>query len=187
MTDADRNGWDASVIGSGIGGMAAGAALSKLGHKVLLLEQYQTLGGLTHSFSMDGFAWDAGIQYLNCVAPGDRERDILDWLADAPIEFTSMGAVYDNLHIGDATPLSLSRPYEAQERDLKDRFPDEARAIEAWIAALKEGREAVMKVTPDPRHARDHGPRSAMVARPRHRPLVQADNTGGDRRNHRQS
>ena len=53
-----------------------------------------------------------------------------------------MGAVYDNLHIGDAAPLALSRPYEAQERDLKDRFPDEAKAIEAWIAALREGREA---------------------------------------------
>ena len=148
MVDTDRTGWDAIVIGSGMGGMAAAAALSKLGHKVLLLEQYQTLGGLTHSFTIEGFSWDAGIHYLNCVAPGDRERDILDWLSDTPIEFTSMGAVYDNLHIGDAEPLALSRPYEAQERDLKDRFPDEAKAIEAWIAALKEGREAAMSVTP---------------------------------------
>ena len=36
--------------------------------------------------------------------------------------------------------ISLSRPYEAQERDLKDRFPEEAKAIEAWTAALREGR-----------------------------------------------
>jgi all-trans-retinol 13,14-reductase len=147
MPDTDRTDWDAIVIGSGIGGMAAAGALSKLGHKVLLLEQYQTLGGLTHSFSIEGFTWDAGIHYLNCVAPGDRERDILDWLSATPIEFTSMGAVYDNLHIGNAAPLALSRPYEAQERDLKDRFPDEAKAIEAWTAALREGREAVLKIT----------------------------------------
>ncbi len=147
MSDTDRTDWDAIVIGSGIGGMAAAAALSKVGHKVLLLEQYETLGGLTHSFSIEGFTWDAGIHYLNCVAPGDRERDILDWLSDTPIEFTSMGAVYDNLHIGDTAPLALSRPYEAQARDLKDRFPDEAEAIDAWIAALRGGREAVFKVT----------------------------------------
>ena len=38
--------WDAIVIGSGMGGMAAAAALSHVGHKVLLLEQHQTLGGL---------------------------------------------------------------------------------------------------------------------------------------------
>jgi all-trans-retinol 13,14-reductase len=143
----EDNAFDVIVIGSGMGGMAAAAALSKAGHKVLLLEQYETLGGLSHSFSIDGFSWDAGIHYLNCVAPEDRERHILDWLSDTPIELASMGAIYDNLHIGDAAPLALSRPYEAQARDLKDRFPDEAEAIDAWIAALKEGREAILKVT----------------------------------------
>ncbi|MCA0872793.1 NAD(P)/FAD-dependent oxidoreductase [Seohaeicola saemankumensis] len=148
MKSTEDTPWDTIVIGSGIGGMAAAAALSKIGQKVLLLEQYQTLGGQTHSFSIEGFSWDAGIHYLNCVAPDDRERDILDWLSDSPISFTSVGAVYDNLHIGDAPPLALSRPYEAQERDLKDRFPDEAEAIEAWIAALREGREAIRKITP---------------------------------------
>lgn len=140
--------WDVIVIGSGIGGMAAAAALSKVGHKVLLLEQYQTLGGLTHSFSREGFTWDVGIHYLSGIAPGDRMREIIDWLSYTPIEFTSMGAVYDNLHIGDAPPLSLSRPYEAQERDFKDRFPDEAEAIEAWTAALREGQEAMLKIFP---------------------------------------
>lgn len=128
--------------------MAAAAALSKVGHKVLLLEQYQTLGGLTHSFSREGFTWDAGIHYLSGIAPGDRERDLLDWLSDTPIEFTSMGAIYDNLHIGDAPTLTLSRPFEAQERDLKDRFPDEGKAIEAWTTALKAGQEAIQKIFP---------------------------------------
>lgn len=148
MKNAGENHWDAIVIGSGMGGMTAAAALSKVGHKVLLLEQYEKLGGLTHSFSREGFTWDAGIHYLSGIAPGELERELLDWLSDTPIEFTSLGAVYDNLHIGDAPPLALSRPYEAQERDLKDRFPGEAKAIEAWMAALKEGREAVGKVFP---------------------------------------
>jgi all-trans-retinol 13,14-reductase len=141
MTDTERNHWDAIVIGSGMGGMTAGAALSKMGHRVLLLEQYKTLGGLTHSFTREGFSWDVGIHYLGCVAPGDRERGMIDWLSHRPMEFEPMGAVYDNLHLADAPPLALSRPYEAQERDLKDRFPDEAEAIEAWIAALREGRD----------------------------------------------
>ncbi len=143
MAKTERRKWDAIVVGSGIGGMAAAAALAKMGHRVLLLEQYTTLGGLTHSFSREGFSWDVGIHYLGCVAPDDRERGLIDWLAHTPMEFESMGAVYDNLHLADNPPLALSRPFEAQERDLKDRFPDEAEAIEVWIAALREGRETM--------------------------------------------
>ena len=147
MTKANDEHWDAIVIGSGMGGMTAGAALSRLGHKVLLLEQYQELGGLTHSFSRDGFSWDVGIHYLGCVAPDDRERGMIDWLADTPMDFEPMGAVYDNVHLGDAEPIALSRPFEAQERDLKDRFPDDGDAIEAWIAALQEGIPAIYTVS----------------------------------------
>lgn len=148
MTEQNGAHWDAIVIGSGMGGMAAAAALSRMGRRVLLLEQHQAFGGLTNSFSRDGFSWDVGIHYLNYVAPGEPIRELLDWLSDTPIEFASMGAVYDTLHIGSAEPLPLSRPYEAQERDLKDRFPDEAEAIEAWTAALRKGREAMDKVFP---------------------------------------
>ena len=131
-----------------MGGMAAAAALSRVGRRVLLLEQHDTLGGLTRSFSRDGFTWDVGLHYLNYVAPGEPMRDLIDWLSDTPIEFASMGAVYDNLHIGSAEVLSLSRPYEAQEMDLKERFPDEAEAIEAWTTALRAGREAMDKIFP---------------------------------------
>ena len=152
MSDSKRdqisNEWNAIVIGSGMGGMAAAAALSQVGQRVLLLEQHHTLGGLTHSFSRDGFTWDVGVHYLSGMAPGERIRDLLDWLSDTPIEFVSLGSIYDTLHIGSAPALSLSRPYEAQERDLKDRFPDQTEAIEAWTHALRDGREAMHKIFP---------------------------------------
>lgn len=138
--------WDVIVIGSGMGGMSTASALSQTGHKVLILEQYQKLGGLTHSFSRNGFSWDVGIHYLSFMAPGEPERELLDWLCDTPIELAPMGAVFDILHIGDAAPLSLSRPYEAQIMDLKERFPDDRDAIDTWFAAVHAASEAAKSV-----------------------------------------
>lgn len=138
--------WDAIVVGSGMGGMTTAAALSRLGHRVLVLEQYHTLGGLTHSFSRDGFTWDAGIHYLSGMGRDDKQKALLDWLSDTPIEMAPLGAVYDTLHIGDAPPLKLSRPTEAQKLDLKERFPDEGDAINAWYDAIDSGQEALLTV-----------------------------------------
>ena len=42
--------FDAIVIGSGIGGLTAAAALAKCGRRVLVLEQHTQLGGLTQTF-----------------------------------------------------------------------------------------------------------------------------------------
>ena len=85
MTETEPTHWDAIIIGSGMGGMTAAAALSKVGKKVLLLEQHHTLGGQTHCFSRGAFHWDVGIHYLSGVAPGDRARDLIDWLCDTPM------------------------------------------------------------------------------------------------------
>lgn len=138
-----KNDWDIIVIGSGMGGMVTGAALSRLGHKVLMLEQYVKLGGQTHSFSREGFSWDAGLHYLGGFGPDESEKSMLDWLCDSPIELAPIGSVYDTLHIGDAAPLQLSRPASAQRMDLKERFPDEAEAIDKWFNAIIDGRDAI--------------------------------------------
>ena len=49
--------FDVIVIGSDMGGMTTAAALSRMDHKVLLLEQAQAIGGLAHAFTRDGFTW----------------------------------------------------------------------------------------------------------------------------------
>ncbi len=86
MTNTERDNWDVIVIGSGMGGMAAGAALRRVGDRVVLLEQHQTLGGLTHSFSRDGFTGDVGIHYLSGLAPGDTGRDVLACPEESPLD-----------------------------------------------------------------------------------------------------
>jgi len=147
--------YDAIVIGSGMGGMTTAAALSRLDHKVLLLEQAQTIGGLTHSFSRNGFTWDVGLHYCGDFGHDQPAGRILDWLSGGTIEFRSVGTIYDVLHFPDGFEISVGRPAEAYKMELKDQFPDNAAEIDAYFEALQSAEAAVRLVAaeraiPDP-------------------------------------
>jgi phytoene dehydrogenase-like protein len=66
--------FDAVVIGSGIGGLACACALTRTGHKVLVLEQHFVAGGLTQTFSRGQFTWDVGVHYLGEMKEGAGAR-----------------------------------------------------------------------------------------------------------------
>ena len=125
-----------------MGGMTTASALSRLEHKVLLLEQAQTIGGLTHSFSRDGFTWDVGLHYCGNFAHDQPAGRILDWLSGGAIEFRSGGTVYDTLHFPESFEISVGRPAAAYKMALKDQFPDNAAEIDAYFEALLSAEEA---------------------------------------------
>jgi phytoene dehydrogenase-like protein len=57
--------YDAIVIGTGIGGLAAGLLLSHRGKKTLLLERNKQPGGRLSSFNKDGFQIDLGVHVIS--------------------------------------------------------------------------------------------------------------------------
>ncbi len=134
--------FDVIVIGSGMGGMTTAAALSRLEYKILLLEQAQTIGGLTHAFTRDGFTWDVGLHYCGTFGHDQLAGRILDWLSGGAIEFRSVGTVYDTLHFPDGFEISVGRPAVAYKMELKDRFPDNVAEIDAYFEALLSAEEA---------------------------------------------
>ena len=54
--------YEAVVIGSGIGGLTAGAYLARKGRRVLICEQNHQPGGCFNSFTRKGYTFDGGIQ-----------------------------------------------------------------------------------------------------------------------------
>lgn len=147
--------YDAIVVGSGIGGMATAAALARMDRKVLLLEQAPHIGGLTHTFSRDGFSWDVGLHYCGTFGPDQSSGKVLDWLSGGAVEFRSLGTVYDTLHFPDGFELSVGRPEAAFKMELADRFPEHKAEIDAYFEALESGEEALRFVMaersmPDP-------------------------------------
>jgi all-trans-retinol 13,14-reductase len=141
------NEFDIVVVGSGMGGMTTATALSRLDYKVLLLEQAQTIGGLTHAFSRIGFSWDVGLHYCGLFGPDQPAGKILDWLSGGTIEFRSVGTVYDTLHFPDGFEISVARPAAAYKMELKDRFPNNLAEIDAYFEALQSAEAAVRMVS----------------------------------------
>jgi len=139
--------YDVIVIGSGMGGMTTAAALSRLDHKVALLEQAPFIGGLTHAFSRDGFSWDVGLHYCGTFGPDEPSGRILDWLSGGAVEFCSVGEVYDTLHFPDGFEIPVSSPGDAYKSELKTRFPDHATEIDMYFAALKSASAAIRSMS----------------------------------------
>ncbi|HEX2531773.1 MAG TPA: NAD(P)/FAD-dependent oxidoreductase, partial [Burkholderiaceae bacterium] len=140
--EADRTKWDAIVIGSGIGGLACAAALTRVGQRVLLLEKHSVPGGLTQTFSRNGFTWDVGVHYLGDMGPQGAVRAVLDWLSDKSIEFASIGAIYETIHFPDDFAIQFSRPEAALKLDLKEKFPQADDELHEFFVALADAERA---------------------------------------------
>jgi phytoene dehydrogenase-like protein len=140
--DSTHSSYDAIVIGSGMGGLACACALTRMGRRVLVLEQHIVAGGLTQTFARDGFRWDVGVHYLGAMGAGGAGRKVLDWLSDGAIHFNSMGPVYDTVHFPDNFHLQFARPEEALKLELTERFADSRAELDAFFAALVEAERA---------------------------------------------
>jgi len=153
--DRSTGPWDAIVIGSGIGGVGAAALLSRYGGKrVLVLERHYTPGGFTHIFRRPGYEWDVGVHYVGEAAPGQAIRAAFEAVTDGSLEWASLGAVYDRIVIGTDT-YELRAGADNLRRDLKRYFPQEAHAIDRYLAMVAEvaaasGRYFMAKVLPAP-------------------------------------
>lgn len=142
MTRSPDAPFDATVIGSGIGGLACACALARTGYKVLVLEQHSAPGGLTQTFSRDGFTWDVGVHYLGDMQEGAPARRTLDWLSKGSLHFSPVGTVYDTVHLPGGFQIQFAAPEAALRLELKRRFPESCAQIDAYFAAINEAANA---------------------------------------------
>ncbi len=78
---------DVIIIGSGIGGLTAGALLARYGKRVLICESHTIAGGAAHSFSRSGFHFDSGPSFY-CGLGNQRPslnplKQLLDLLGES--------------------------------------------------------------------------------------------------------
>jgi len=125
--------YDTIIIGSGMGGLATAAILSKEGQRVLVLERHYTAGGFTHVFKRKGYEWDVGIHYIGEV---QRENSILrklfDYVTDGELKWADIGEVYDRIVIGDQH-FDFVKGVKNFKKQLISYFPEEEQAINKYV------------------------------------------------------
>jgi all-trans-retinol 13,14-reductase len=148
--------WDAIVIGSGIGGLTAAAALARCGRRVLVLEQHFVLGGMTQTFERRGFRFATGLHYIGGVGPqpggaGSFGR-LLGWLGDGSLRFAPLPAHFDTVRLRDATQpggefrFSFGAPESGNIARLKALFPDEADGLDRYAQDFRQATRAARQM-----------------------------------------
>jgi all-trans-retinol 13,14-reductase len=132
-------GWDAIVIGSGLGGLAAASMLARHAHRrVLVLERHYTAGGFTHTFHRPGYEWDVGVHYVGDVhRPGTLLRRAFDHVTDGALAWADMGEVYDTIVIGDDR-YELVAGRERFRQRMHEYFPHATDAIDRYLQRIRE-------------------------------------------------
>lgn len=127
--------WDAVVIGSGVGGLAAAAALAHVGRRVLVLERHSQPGGLTQTFERGGFRFNVGVHYLGGFDTGQYSRRLFDTLSGGRLQMAPIAGAYDRVVFPDFS-IAFAASVENHRTALAAAFPDEAVGIARYLNAV---------------------------------------------------
>ncbi|NMH27686.1 phytoene desaturase family protein [Flavobacterium silvaticum] len=139
--------FDSIIIGSGVGGLAAGICLARAGKKVLILEQHYVPGGWSHSFTLGGQRFSPGVHYVGQVDKGES-TDILYrglGIANDIVFFRMNPEGYEHCIIGNER-FDIPQGVENLKDKLSDRFPSEAKKIRDYLGLIQKVHTELMKI-----------------------------------------
>jgi phytoene dehydrogenase-like protein len=152
MTDKK---FDAVVIGSGLGGLTAGALLANAGYSVCLLERNFSIGGAASVYKVGDLWVEASLhQTSDARNPRDVKHHILSQLGILDeIEWQPTGPLYkaQGGPLGDAFELPVG--FEAAHDALAARFPDKSAAIKRFLGEVEQIHDALWTM----KQAREEG------------------------------
>ncbi|XP_034564182.1 inactive all-trans-retinol 13,14-reductase [Notolabrus celidotus] len=131
---------DVIVIGSGIGGLTAGATLAKAGKKVLVLEQHDQAGGCCHTYVEKGFEFDVGLHYIGQLHENSLLRIAFDQISEGQLEFQELKPHFDTIQLGlgdEKREYTIFSGKTEMEAHLLKQFPDDTEAIKTFFKIMK--------------------------------------------------
>ncbi len=135
-TGPDNANYDAIVIGSGMGGLACAASLAFCNKKVLLLEQYDQVGGCLRCLSHEEWNWIRGFQYAGSILPDNKDFIILNYLTDNQVNLRKLANDFQKVKTPEYE-FTLFSGFNMMQTALIEEFPQEKQAIEAYMNKIR--------------------------------------------------
>ena len=128
--------YNSIIIGSGLGGLTAGALLALWGKKVLVLEQHYIPGGCATAFKRKDYLMEVGLHEIDGLHEEDFKRPIMEMLGIfEEVEFLKVPEFY-YIKKGDYSYV-LPEGSKAKAQLIQD-FPEEAKAIEGFFTTIEK-------------------------------------------------
>ena len=127
--------YDVVIIGAGVGGLTAGALLSRFGYSVCVLEKEPHEGGYLAGFRRKDFRFDTAIHWLNQCAPGGMAEKIFRILGSDHPKVVPQKRI--RRYKGETHDYLLTNNPEQLKAQLIKEFPHEKEGLERFFKAAK--------------------------------------------------
>ncbi len=122
--------YDAIVVGSGLGGLAAASLLAQRGRSVLVVDKHNNPGGYATNFERKEFTFDVSLHSFDGVTPGTDSYKCIEACGVADkIEFLEHKNLY-RIISGDIDFTVKDRSLQGYKNQLARLFPEEAKNID---------------------------------------------------------
>jgi len=138
------NTYDVIIIGSGLGGLTAAATLAKEGVSVLVLEQYNRLGGFGQSYTKKGYTFDTAV---HAIWFWDEISSILEEFGE---KLEAVPArTCDRILFKDGTEFNATSIPEMQEQ-ISKLVPNEAAGVAKYYQNLINSQKVLVELLHNP-------------------------------------
>ena len=128
------------IVGSGIGALACGAALSSVGTKVTVLEKHHMIGGYLQGFSRGQWHFNVGTHYVGDLGASATFSRLMEALTDGHVVWRRLDDIYERISADGYGHEIIANTGSEYLRRLQQEFPQEKKRLRTFFRLLDKMR-----------------------------------------------